>query len=67
LLNMELDVQRLFGLLCTADSAASPTPPPPNLGSYTRALLVSQDRQHLLVTPCQGTISPVKKIIAQRL
>ncbi len=26
-------------------------PPPPHLGSYTRALLVSQDRRHLLVTP----------------
>ncbi len=25
---------------------------PPNLGSYTRALLVSQDRRHLFVTPC---------------
>jgi hypothetical protein len=27
------------------------TPPPPHLGSYTRALLVSQDRRHLFVTP----------------
>ncbi len=26
-------------------------PPPPHLGSYTRALLVSQDRRHLLVAP----------------
>jgi hypothetical protein len=26
-------------------------PPPPHLGSYTRALLVSQDRRHLFVTP----------------
>ncbi len=25
--------------------------PPPHLGSYTRALLVSQDRRHLFVTP----------------
>jgi hypothetical protein len=25
-------------------------PLPPHLGSYTRALLVSQDRQHLFVT-----------------
>jgi hypothetical protein len=25
---------------------------PPHLGSYTRALLVSQDRRHLFVTPC---------------
>ncbi len=52
---MELDLQSLFGLLCTAvligwDPA---TPPfPPHLGSYTRALLVSQKRPHLFVTPC---------------
>ncbi len=26
--------------------------PPPHLGSYTRAPLVSQDRRHLFVTPC---------------
>ncbi len=25
-------------------------PPPPHFGSYSRALLISQDRQHLLVT-----------------
>ncbi len=25
--------------------------PPPHLGSYTRALLVSQDRRHLFMTP----------------
>ncbi len=27
------------------------SPPPPHLGSYSRALLVSQDRRHLSVTP----------------
>jgi hypothetical protein len=27
-------------------------PPPSHLGSYTRALLVSQDRRHLFVTLC---------------
>ncbi len=26
-------------------------PPPPSLGSYTRALLVNQERRHLFVTP----------------
>jgi hypothetical protein len=31
--------------------ATLPSPPPPNLGSYARALLVSQDRRHLCVTP----------------
>ncbi len=53
-LNMELDIQSLFGLLCTAVLIGwyPPTPPlPPHFGSYTRALLVSQERRHLLVTP----------------
>jgi hypothetical protein len=52
-LNMELDLQSLFGLLCTAVLETPQLPPlPPHLGSYTRALSVSQDRRHLLVTPC---------------
>jgi hypothetical protein len=29
-----------------------PRPHPPHLGSYTRALLVIQDRRHLFMTPC---------------
>ncbi len=29
----------------------NPPPSPPHLGSYTRALLVRQDRRHLFVTP----------------
>ncbi len=56
MLNMELDLQSLFGLhahswiLIGWDPA---TPPPPAfLGSYTRALLVSQDRRYVFVTPC---------------
>ncbi len=58
---MELDLPSLFGLLCTAvligwDPA---TPPPPHLGSYTRALLVSQDRRHLLVIPSYTAIFQV--------
>jgi hypothetical protein len=47
-LNMEVDLQSLFGLhvhSCTHWLR------PRNLGSYTRALLVSQDRRHLFVTP----------------
>jgi hypothetical protein len=54
-LNMKLDLQSLFGLLCTAvligcDLA---TPPFPRIWvqSYTRAPLVSQDGRHLFVTP----------------
>ncbi len=53
-LNMESDLQSLFGLLCTAVLIGwdPGTPPlPPHLGSYTSALLVSQDRRHLFVTP----------------
>ncbi len=50
-LNMELDLQSLFGLLCTLYSCTHwlrPTPPfSPYLGSYTRALLVSRDRRRL--------------------
>ncbi len=45
---MELDLQSLFGLhvhSCTHWLRSSRPPPfPPHLGSYTRALLVSQDR-----------------------
>ncbi len=32
-------------------------PPPPHLNSYARALLVSQDRRHLFVTPCFPVMS----------
>jgi hypothetical protein len=37
----------------------SPPPLPPHLGSYTRALLVIQDRRHLFVTPCRRVRSCV--------
>ncbi len=54
-LNIELDIQSLFGILCTAVrigwDPAIPPPPPRHLGSYTRAPLVSQDRRHLFVNP----------------
>jgi hypothetical protein len=53
-LHMELDLQSLFGLLCIQlySLAETPATPPllPHLGSYTRALLVSQYRRHLFVT-----------------
>ncbi len=54
-LSIELDLQILFGLLCTAVLIGwePATPPlPPHLGSYKSALLVIQDRRHLFVTPC---------------
>ncbi len=69
MLNMELDLQSLFRLhdtwcaqhSCTVLIGWDPTPQPPinpHLGSYTRALLVSQDWRHLLVTPwLRGTES----------
>jgi hypothetical protein len=55
---LEVDLQSLFGLHvhCAVHSCThwlrprNLTPSPPHLGSYTRALLVSQDRRHLFVT-----------------
>jgi hypothetical protein len=52
---MELDLQSLFGFLCTTVNCSHwlrPHNSPSHLGSYTRALLVSKDRRHLFVTPC---------------
>ncbi len=52
-LNMKLDLQSFFGLhvqLFSLAEAPQPPPPPAHLGSYTKALLVSQDRRHLFVT-----------------
>jgi hypothetical protein len=51
---MELDLQSLFGAPCAQLYSLVETPHsphPPHLGSYTRELLVSQDRRHLFVTP----------------
>ncbi len=56
-LNMELDIRSLFGLhvySCTHWLRPRP-PPPPDMSSYTRALLVSQDRRHLFVAPPEGS------------
>ncbi len=51
-LNMEFDLQ-LIWILCTAVliSETPQHPLPSHLDSNTRALLVSQDRRHLFVTP----------------
>ncbi len=57
-LNMEVDLQSLFGLhvmWCAQQCSLAETPqlpPPPHLDSYTRALFVSKVRRHLFVTPC---------------
>jgi hypothetical protein len=48
-LNMDLDLQSLFVHSCTHWLRTS-NPLPSHLGSYTRALLVSQDKRHLFVT-----------------
>jgi hypothetical protein len=52
---MEFDLQSLFGLLCTAACThwlrPRNSPLPSHSGSYTRVVLVSQDRRHLSVTP----------------
>ncbi len=67
---MELDLPSLFGLLCTAVLIGwDPTTPPlpPHMSSYTRALLVSQDRRHLSVTPwgirISATLLPALHVI----
>ncbi len=53
--NLELELQSLFWLHVQCTDVLSgwdpATPPPPHLGSYTRALFASQDRRHLFVTP----------------
>jgi hypothetical protein len=46
-----------FSLAETPQKGRNPPPIPPHLGSYTRALLVSQIRRHLFVTPCCQLIS----------
>ncbi len=59
-LNMELDLQILFGLhvhSCTHWPRPRNPPLPPHLGSNTWALWVRQDRRHLFVIPCFQTFS----------
>jgi hypothetical protein len=54
-LNMKLDLQKFTWATvysCTHWLRPhNPPPPPQHLGSYTRALLVRQDRRHIFVTP----------------
>ncbi len=57
-LNMEVDIQSLFGLYvtwCVQLYSLAETPQPPPIGTrITRALLVSKDRRHLFVTTCSS-------------
>jgi hypothetical protein len=51
---MQLDLLILFGIhvhRCTHWMRPRNSPLPPHVGSYTRALLISQDRRHLFVNP----------------
>jgi hypothetical protein len=41
----------IWALCAQLYSLTETSPPPPHLGSYTRAPLVSQDGRHLFVTP----------------
>jgi hypothetical protein len=52
-LNMELDLQSLFGPLCSCPLWLRPrnSPPSPAFGLIYKALLVIQNRRHLFVTP----------------
>ncbi len=50
--HMELDLPSLFGLHVYSCTRCLRLRTPPQMGSYTRALLVSQDRRHLFVPPC---------------
>jgi hypothetical protein len=60
-LNMELDLYlgscvHLY-LLAESENPHATTLLPPHLVSYTRALLVSQDRRHLFITTCSDCYS----------
>ncbi len=60
---MELDLQSFFWALCaqlySLAETRQPLPPLPHLGSYTKALLVSQDKWNLFVTPWLFVIKTV--------
>ncbi len=66
---MELDLKSLLGLhahSCTHWLRPhKPQPPPPlHLGSYLRALLVSQDRRHFFVTPAWSEENQPKILVS---
>ncbi len=53
---MELEPQSFIWAPCAQLYSIAETPSLPHLGTYTRALLASQDRRHLFVTPPLGII-----------
>jgi hypothetical protein len=54
-LNHRLDLQSFLWSMCTTGWDQQAFPIPPHLSSHTRALLASQDRRHLFVTPLKPT------------
>jgi hypothetical protein len=48
-LNMELDLQSLFGLLCTAILRPRISPPPPVFGLIYEGAIGQPDRRHIFV------------------
>ncbi len=72
-LNMEVELQSLFGLhvtwcalLCSLAETPQLPPSPRIWTRITRTLLVSEDRRHLFVTPC-GLSSDPCSLCPQRL
>ncbi len=66
---MKLDLQSLFRLRVHSCTLWLRPPPPPRLGSYEKALLVSQDRRHLFVTPLgqyEESLALASRITCQR-
>ncbi len=66
---MELDLQSLLGLhVHSCTHWLRPIIPFPHLGSYSRALLVSQDRRLLFVTHChQGSTDDSGDAVGQKM
>jgi hypothetical protein len=66
---MELVLQSLFGLhVHSCTYWLRPLIPPPYLVSYSRALLVSQDRRRLFVTHChQGSTDDSGDAVGQKM
>ncbi len=68
-LTINIPIQSEFNqdVLIGWDPAPQLLPHPPHLGSYTRALLVSQDRRHLPVSPWLWVIPFKSCIVCERV
>jgi hypothetical protein len=65
-LNKEVDLQSFFWAVQLHSLAETPQLPP-HLGSYTRALLVSQDRWHLFVTLLLLSLGYLSSVLLYRM